>query len=124
MLSSRALLLTLSLSLALTACGPDGGEDLLTPPGTESSVASSLIVTNEYSSTAVVGLFLSPSRRESWGANQIDDPIEPGDEFTLRKIPCNESYDLKVEYDDGDTGRSDDLFFKCGYDKVITLGPN
>jgi hypothetical protein len=140
MLSVRALLLTVALTLGLSACG-DGDhreEDrpmpLPVPPtpvdaGTAGIVVPSpsrtadLVVINDYDAINITALYLSPSDRQSWGTNQLDTTLRPGADWTLTGIPCDDYYDLLVQRAGGVTITIvTDLYFACGYEKTLTLG--
>jgi hypothetical protein len=48
-------------------------------------------------------LYLSPSSRRAWGADQLGRKIiRPGDSYTLQNIPCG-LYDVKVIDEEGDS---------------------
>jgi hypothetical protein len=62
---------------------------------------STLVITNK-SGWAVHHLYLSPTKENEWGQDQLGtNVVETGEAFTLNSIPCN-TYDIKVVDEDGD----------------------
>lgn len=51
---------------------------------------------------AIAEMYLSPVDDEAWGPDQLKEHvINPGETFTLSKIPCD-SWDVKLVDEDGD----------------------
>lgn len=94
-----------------------------TPP-TPSASSSTLIVENRFASQSVWGVYLSPSNDDDWGPEQLGGKILlPGEDLTLRRIPCNLHYDLKITGAGSSTiAVVDGIPFACGIEKVVTLG--
>jgi hypothetical protein len=94
------------------------------PAATTSASSSTLIVENRFASQSVWGVYLSPSKDDDWGPEQLGGKILlPGEDLTLRRIPCNLHYDLKIT----GAGSSkiavvEGIPFACGIEKVVTLG--
>jgi hypothetical protein len=48
-------------------------------------------------------LYLSPSKQEDWGPDQLAEKVvKPGESFTLTGVPGGRAMDLKVVDEDGD----------------------
>jgi hypothetical protein len=96
-----------------------------TPPATTTPASSStLIVENRFASQSVWGVYLSPSNDDDWGPEQLGGKILlPGEDLTLRRIPCNLYYDLKITGAGSSTiATVNGIPFACGIEKVVTLG--
>jgi hypothetical protein len=121
--------------ISLAACG-EGGDGPVPGPGPGPDVAGGpaprpvvpagpaiLIVKNRYSNLTVTGVFLSPSYEDKWGTNQLQGKLlPPGQDLTLRQIPCADYYDLKITGSAGSTiGVVKELYFACGLEKIVTL---
>jgi hypothetical protein len=48
-------------------------------------------------------LYLSPSKENEWGPDQLEDKvIQPGESFTLRGVPGGKAMDMRLVDEDGD----------------------
>jgi hypothetical protein len=70
------------------------GCQLVVPPN--ENTASLRVVNN--SSWTIYYLRVSPSSQGTWGPDQLgSNVLRPGTSFTVTSIPCNRSYDFRVE---------------------------
>jgi len=94
------------------------------PPPSTTASSSTLIVENRFASQSVWGVYLSPSNDENWGPEQLGGKLLlPGEDLTLRRIPCNLHYDLKITGAGSSTiAVVEGIPFACGIEKVVTLG--
>jgi len=121
--------------ISLAACGEEGngpapgpsfeaaGSPAIAPVTPTPPRTAVLIVKNRYSNLTVTGVFLSPSYEDKWGLNQLQGKLlPPGEDLTLREIPCDDYYDLKITGSAGSTiGTVKELYFACGLEKIVTL---
>ncbi len=86
-------------------CGDAGSwiltdEELLGCQGFDTDTASASLVND--SSYDIFALFISPSRSNHWGQDQLGNEIlEPGDAFIFSGLPCD-NYDIKLVDEDKD----------------------
>ncbi|HEX2568867.1 MAG TPA: hypothetical protein VH877_04850 [Polyangia bacterium] len=67
---------------------------LVVPP--QENTASLRVVNN--SSLTIYYLRISPSSQNTWGPDQLgSNVLRPGNSFTVTSIPCDRSYDFRVE---------------------------
>lgn len=106
------------------AAGSAAPPPVPTPPTPPTTNSSTLIVENRFASQSVWGVYLSPSNDDDWGPEQLGGkPLLPGEDLTLRRIPCNLHYDLKITGAGSSTiAIVEGIPFACGIEKVVTLG--
>jgi hypothetical protein len=86
-------------------CGDAGkwiltDEELLDCQGFKTDTASATLIND--SSYDIYALFISPSRSNNWGPDQLgDEVLEPGYSFTFSGLPCD-TYDMKLVDEDKD----------------------
>jgi hypothetical protein len=62
----------------------------------------SKVVIENRSDWVIEELYMSPTDEDEWGPDQLEEDIlEPGDSFTLVKVPCD-YWDLLIIDEDGD----------------------
>jgi hypothetical protein len=130
-ISIRTCLITALLLLA--ACGEEGtggSQPMNQVVNTAGSAppppvvrTATLLVQNRYTNLTVTGVFLSPSYENLWGTNQLNGSLlPPGEDLTLRQIPCDDYYDLKITGSGGSTiGIETEIYFACGLQRTVVL---
>ena len=116
-------LVILMITVGASACASmEPGTDPTDPPPPTGRTTTNLRVEN-YSSTSVWYLYVSPSTSGSWGSDQLGaNIISPGETFTLRNIPCGRSYDVKAEGSGHVTLATNyGTYFSCDSDMRWTL---
>jgi len=89
----------LALPVLFLACG-DGEAPVNDTPEEVEDVTVEATIINGLEDLEVTEVWIDPSDAASWSENLMDDPILPGDEFTVT-LDGAQSYDLWIEDENG-----------------------
>jgi hypothetical protein len=127
-LHSMAGYSALVLATLLAACGGDGpmmndgGGGFAGGSGRPVVGATAAMrLYNRYTNVSIIGLYVSPTSRESWGPDLLSEDIGPGGSIVVEGIPCQDSYDLRVELTIGPALMMRGLEFSCGGETVLKI---
>jgi hypothetical protein len=83
--------------------------------------SGSASIANRYLNVSVTGLFVSPTRYNSWWPDLLDRDLDPEQFVQVTEIPCDDAYDLRVTLSLGSPLAMEGIDFPYGRETELTV---